>query len=279
MQQTGTMQNFNRAVRLEKEGRLIPALKAYLLTIREDREHREAYLNLGSLYSRMNRLTEAMKCYGRAVRLGEDYLTFFNMGSILYKKGEYKKAVLTLEKSRRLRKDFSLSSLVMGLAYSRLKNLRAAESCFRQVLAMAPGNRVALTALALMYFDSGRLESSLELINRLMVMDGAHKKIRGLKAHILYRMNRLNETAAEIKTIKKSSQGYRVYDQFVKSVSLEVYTDRYGTMGDKITTLREKARDGEDREALISLSLCYLLKGDTDVAIDYLFEAKKRAAD
>jgi len=35
-------------------------------------------------------------------------------------------------------------------------------------------------------------------------------------------------------------------------------------------------KSNPDRENLITLSLCHLFKGETDTAIDYLFEARKK---
>jgi tetratricopeptide (TPR) repeat protein len=75
-------ERFFKAVDLERSGDFVAALTEYVSIIREDKNFREAYLNLGSLYSRMNRLEKAMKCYALALKLKKDYLTYFNVGSI-----------------------------------------------------------------------------------------------------------------------------------------------------------------------------------------------------
>lgn len=274
MRDSTSLERFNNALRLEKEGNYVMAMHEYMAAIESDSSNREAYLNLGSLYSRMNRLGEAMECYRKALELGDDYLVHFNMGSLLYKTGEYKQAVLALEKSRRQNGSFTLTLLVMGLSFSRMRNHAAAEACFERVLELDTDNRVALTALAIIELDRKNYEHSLDLIDRILAADAANGSARRLRADVLYRMNRLDESADEIKSLRGEEDDYRAYDDFIRSIPLEIYTDRYGTIEEKIASLGAKTAPG-DRDGLLSLSLCYLLTGDSERAIDLLFEAKK----
>ncbi len=274
MRRSASSQRLEKALLLEKEGNYLMAMHEYMAVIESDASNREAYLNLGSLYSRMNRLGEAMECYRKALELGDDYLVHFNMGSLLYKTGEYKQAVLALEKSRRLNGSFTLTLLVMGLSFSRMRNHAGAQACFERVLVFEAGNRVALTALAIIELDKNNYDRSLELIDRILSADTANAGARKLRADVLYRMNRLDESASEIKSLRDQEDDYRAYDDFIRSIPLEIYTDRYGTIEEKIASLGKKAAPG-DRDSLLSLSLCYLLAGDSDRAIDLLFKAKK----
>jgi tetratricopeptide (TPR) repeat protein len=264
-----------RAVQVEKKGYYDKAVGEYLSIIRDKTDFKEAYLNLGALYSRMSELKKAVICYKKAISLGEDYLTFFNLGSVFYKNGDYKKAVLSLDRSRRLKRDFALSILVMGLCFSRLKNFKAAEACFLEVLAIQPANRVALTALAIIYVDKKKYTRSLELLNKIISLDTENKRVRKLKANVLYHLNRIDESASEIKYIKNYSDNFKCYDEFIQSIPIEIYTDKYGTIDKKIYSIQKSVKKAKERKSLITLSLCYILKGETDTAIDYLFEARK----
>lgn len=270
-------ERFNNALEYERNGEFVLALKEYGSIIHEKNDFREAYLNLGSLYARLEKYTESMKCYERAVALGEDYLVYFNIGSIYYKMGEYKKAIIHLDKSRRLDGSFVSTSLVMGLSFSRLKNTKAAEGCFKNVLSLNPDNSVALVALAILYFETGRFESALTIIERILAKDGSNQNVRKLRARVLKSMNRGEEYRQEVKEIKNTSPRFQLYDRFIQSIPVEVFTDRYGTIDEKLERLEKKARDNGDPEALISASLCCLFKGDTDKAIDFLFEARDLA--
>ncbi|PKL39095.1 MAG: hypothetical protein CVV44_09520 [Spirochaetae bacterium HGW-Spirochaetae-1] len=262
------------AQKLEKGGDYMTAVSEYKSIIAENTHHREAHLSLGYVYSLLGKYPEALKCYESALKLGSDYLIFFNIGSIYYKTGDYKKSVINLERSRKINGRFSLSTLVIGLCYSRMNNIRAAEENFQKVLSMWPGNRVALTALSIIYFNQSNFDKSLELVDRLIELNQNNFKIREFKSTILFRAGRMVESAAEIKNISRVTDGCRLYNDFIKSVPVEVLTDRFGTIEEKIDILHEKAE--HDSSSLISLSLCHLFKGETDAALDYLFEARKR---
>ncbi len=267
-------EKFNMALSMERQGQFANALSAYTEIISEDRNFRQAYLNLGSLYARMKKYENAMKCYSVAQELGTDYLTSFNIGTIHYTRGEYKNAIFNLEKSRSLNPGFILSNLIMGLCYSRMNNIKAAEANFIHVLNSSPNNRIALTALAIIYYNLKKYDDAVTLLNRILCINSENHIIRRLKSDILFKTGHISESAKELKTLKSCKDGYRVFDEFIKSVPVEIYTDRYGTMDEKINSLKEKPET--DSTSLISLSLCHLLKGDTDSAIDYLFKARKK---
>lgn len=265
----------NNAASLEKNEDASSALNEYVSIIERDSANREACLNLGSLYFRLKRYRDAENFFLKAISIDEEYSAYYNLGSLYYRMGEYKKSVLNLEKSRRLNVSFYLASLVMGLSYSRMNNIKAAETNFLNVLKSDKENRVAITALAIIYYNEGRLDEALNFLER--ITDKENLKINEFKANILYRSGKITETADEIKGIARLSDGYRYYDNFIKSIPVEVYSDKYGDIDQKIELLKEKAVN--DRDSLISLSLCHLLKGETETAIDYLFEAKKRSLD
>ena len=272
--QTMIDERFARAVEYEKTGEYMLALQEYLTLTKEEAPLRQALVNLGSLYSRMGEPDNAMSCYTRAVELEEDYLAWFNIGSLHYKRGDWKQSVISLEKSRRLNGAFPLAVLVMGLAYSRMGNVRAAERCFSDVLEAQPGSEVALTALAILCFDNAKYNQALDLVDRLLQIKPENAGIRKLRSKILFSIGRSGESAEMIKSFKDEDPGYRGFDTFVQSVPVEVYDDRFGSIDDKIEKLEKKVSGTEKPEDMIALSLCYLFKGDSDRAIDCLFRAR-----
>lgn len=268
-----TNKKFNNAVQYEKLGDYENAQKEYISIITIDPMFRPAYVNLGSLYSRMNHFVESMKCYEAALSLGKDYITFFNIGCILYKMNDYSKALKNLNLSSSLNNTFALSKLVVGLCHSRLNNLADAETNFLDVLKISPDNRVSLTALAIIYYNKKTYDRSLQILNRILYIDANNNKLRELKSNILLIIGRIDESAREIKILKRNSDGYTYFDEFIKSIPVDCLTDKYGTIDNKIEALKNTNKSNGDN--LISLSLCHLFKGDTDTAIDYLFKFKK----
>ncbi len=271
------MERFNSAIQFERNGDYQLALREYSAIIGERSDFREAYINMGTLYARMERFGEALASFGRALELAEDCATHFNMGSTLYRMGDYKKAIIALDRAKKINPDFSPASLIMGLSFSRMGNHRAAEICFRTVIRLSPDNSVALTALSILYYESRRYDEALGLLNRLIIISPNDENIRRLKARVLYRMNRVSEYAREIRQIKEVSPSFQVYDRFIRAVPVETFADRFGTLEEKVAMLKERSKDRTDLKSLISLSLCHLLSGDTDLAMEYLFEAKSRA--
>ena len=79
----------------------------------------------------------------------------------------------------------------------------------------------------------------------------------------------------KLKLLKEKPTVTDISMNLLNQSPVESFTDKYGTIDDKIETLNERIK--EDANSLISLSLCHLLKGDTDTAIDYLFKSKKNS--
>ncbi len=262
---------YEAAQQLEKSGNIKEAVSAYKKILQQDKNFRPAYINLGFIFFQNEIYGDALTCYERALTLEKDYLVFFNIGSIYYRMQEYKNAVINLERCRKLNRDFPMAILVSGLCYSRMNNYRAAEKNFNEILVIWPDNRVALTALAIMYYNQGRNDESISFLNSLLDIDEGNLRIRELKSAILFKNGNVAASVEEMKKVTRQGENYKFYNEFISTVPVDVMTDRYGSLDEKIETLR--GRDGH--ENLISLSLCHLFKGETDTAIEYLYQAKK----
>ena len=243
-----------------------------LNTIEKKPGSRDAYIELATILAKHNKTDRAIKFYHCANQIEEDYISLYNLGSLYYRKGQFKKAVLMLERSKALKSGFLMSSLVMGLCYSRLSNIKAAVSNFINVLMIDPSNKTALIALSIIYHNTGRASESLHLLNRLQRLYPGDEKIVNINSDILYFSGKTDESKQVIKEIKKSSKKYKIYDEYIKSVPVEVYNDRFGNLEEKLDRLEAGAKS--DKADLIRLSLVHLFSGNTDAAIDYLFEAR-----
>lgn len=230
----------------------------------------ENLISRGIFFSRKGKTDEALECFLKASKTEESYLVFYNIGCLYYKKGEYKKSIFNLERSRKLNPAFPLSSLITGICYSRLGNLKAAQSNFINVLMIDPGNKTAATALSILLQNQGKIKESVKILSRFSESDNNDAAIRKLRTDILFSTENIEETASTIKDLKKESKSYKDFDEYINSIPVEVYNDKYGTISDKINNLETN----KTQKNLISLSLCHLLKGDTDSAIDYLVQAK-----
>lgn len=240
--------------------------------IRSGNATRDSYIELGIELVKLNMIDQALQSFKRANHIREDHLSLYNSASLYYKKSDYKTAILQLEKARKLKPDFVMTSILAGICYSRLNNIRAAEVNFINVLMTEPANRTALTALSILYHNQGRINESLNLVNRVTTLYRPGTNLIKLKSGLI--KSTINGSRKENGSIKINNLAE--YDRYIQSVPVEIFTDRYGTIKEKIEkleTIPEKSI-----QSLISLSLCHLFSGNTDSALEYLMAAKTSRA-
>lgn len=267
---------FLHCVMLEKEGKFDEAIREYQRLIEELGGEKEFFINLGSLYAKKELFDDALHCFTSALQYGDDYLVHFNIASVLYRQGNYNKAVEHLKLSRTMKPDFSLANLVLGLCFSRMNKMQMAQHCFEEVLNESPDNMVALTALSVISFQKGEFSKAIKYVDRILQNDPNNREVKKLCAKILYRMEKHDEFGRTIKEIKTESSEYLNFDKFIQSIPIDLFTDKYGTLNQKIAHLKREIDKDKGISRLISLSLCYLFKGETDEAIDVLVEARKK---
>lgn len=247
-------------------------IASLLSSISKNRNDRPSHMILALELAKLNKYDHAIKYFLKANELKEDYISLYNLGSLYYKKGDFKKAVIVLERSKQQKPDYIMSSLVTGLCYSRLNNIKAAVANFINVLMADPSNRTALAALSIIYHNSGKLSDSYQLMKRLSEKYPSDEKIIYIKSDILYHSGDAVRSIQEIKDLKKRSDKYRKYDEYIKSIPVDLCNDRFGTLEDKVARLESDIN--KSRENLMKLSLVHLFSGNTDSALDYLFEAR-----
>ncbi len=238
--------------------------------------NRDAYISLAVELTRMKRFDQAIKSFNKANLIKEDHITLYNMGCLYYKKRDFKNAILVLEKSKLINKSFYMSYLLTGLCYGRLNNFKASESNFINVIMTDPDNTTALTALSVLYYNQGKIQDSLSIIKRISSLKIKDETVSRIKSEILFNSGKTTESATEIKQFKNSSEKFRNFNNYVKSIPVAILTDKYGSIEEKIHKLENDP--SKSRDNLISLSLCHLFSGDTDSAIDYLLEARESKA-
>jgi len=244
--------------------------------IRHNPADRDAYIELAVKLTEMKRFDQAIKSFYKANSIKEDYITLYNIGCLYYKNGDFKNAIIVMEKSKLLNSRFYMNFLLTGLCYGRLNNFKAAESNFINVLMSDPVNTTALTSLAVLYHNQGRIDDSLKFINKLSNLKSTSDAVQRIKSEILFSSGKTAESASEIKQFKNSSDRFKNFNDYVKTIPVSILTDKYGSIDEKIQKLEDTPT--KTRDNLISLSLCHLFSGNTDSAIDYLIEARSCVA-
>jgi tetratricopeptide (TPR) repeat protein len=139
------------------------AEQGFLAVLRDEPRNIGAMGNLGVIYSRTNRLTQAIDIYQRALRLapGERFL-----------------------------------STNLGLAFIKQEQHAAALPIFDKLAAADPGNRQALEMGATCRLALGQTDAALEAIQRLLQADSANPGLLYLQGVALTRLNRTAEAHA-----------------------------------------------------------------------------------
>ena len=259
----------------QERGRTLPHQKTILdeITgkIKLNPEKQEHYVELAVELVKTGKPDQAIKSFYKANSIKENYLILYNIGSLYYKKNDFKNAILVLEKSKLLNMKFHMTFLLAGVCYGRLNNFRAAETNFINVIMTEPDNVTALTALAILYHNQGRVEDSYKILAKL---SGTQiKTAKKIKNEILLQSEKNPLSGADLQS---NPERFNKFNDFIKSIPVEILTDKYGTIEEKISRL--ESNPYKTRDNLISLSLCHLFSGNTDSAIDYLIEAGSKIA-
>lgn len=261
------LEQFKEALKLEQEGKFQEALTVYTSIITVDNSFRAALLNLGSLYYRMKRYNEALDSFMGALKLKEDYIVLFNIGTLFFRIGQYKKAIVALNQCKKLNSDFVIALLVKGIAFSKLNHYKAALACFKEVLVKNPENKVALTAIVLLFYEQKNYSGALYYLRKY---EGYYASFRfkDIAQDIILKCAR--HESAELIHFSLQKKEFKKFDEFVATVPETIFNDSKGDIASKIKHLEKHIRTTPEAESLLSLSLCYLFQGNSQKAIYYL---------
>lgn len=265
-------EQFREALRLEEQGNVNEALQLYTHILTIDNSYRAALINLGSLYYRLKQFKHALDCFLRALQLKEDYIVLFNIGSLYFRLGEYKKAIITLNQCTTYNPDFFTAFLVKGIAFSKLNNYKAALVCFKEVIKKDPSNKVALTAIILLYYEQKNYTDALHYLQQYDIYHDSFK-FREINSDIILQCAQYNNR--ELISYALQKKGFRYFNQYITTIPSTVFKDSKGTIDTKILKLEQEIRKEPTTKALISLSLCHLFIGNDQVALQYLAQAAK----
>ena len=298
---------YEQGLRAEQEGRFQEALKFYRATARSEPSFRPAFINLGALYARARRPDLAIGFFKRALELGEDDVVYFNLGSESYRLEEYQESEKYLKKALRLNPRLLKGHLLLAYLHEHLKQYDKSDIYFQNTLKLEPGNRVAALGWAVSLADRELHEQALAVVEKVLGANPADEGLRNLRAGLLLKLNRLEQSLDEFTELTKSSQKFISFTEHLQAArgeSREAYDKVFEGIGDKIgdRTQRLRARiekrkklmaarragktvNGtgddtpeelkQDLKDMVDLSFLHLFNGDSEKALKFLFQARK----
>lgn len=131
---------FRQAVQHYKEGRFAQAEELLHHTVQLDPRQGSAFLLLGFLASRGNRLEEATTHYRQAVAVRPDFPeAWFNLGNVLQRQGELDEAIASYRRALAYQPRFAAALLNLGNVFKAQGLFEEAIVQYEQALALQPG--------------------------------------------------------------------------------------------------------------------------------------------
>jgi len=198
-------------------------LNGIIQSIRQNPGDRDSYIKLAVELTGMSRFDQAIKCFKKANMISEDYLSLYNIGCLYYKLSDFKNAIIALERSKLNNNKFHMIYLLTGLCYGKLNNFKASEANFINVIMTDPGNTTALTALAVLYYNQGKIENSLQIIKRISSSNLNADIVQKIKSEILFNSGNSVESANEIKQFKNNSLKFKNFNNYIESIPVAIF--------------------------------------------------------
>ncbi|OOV40015.1 hypothetical protein B1J93_20860 [Leptospira kirschneri serovar Pomona] len=289
---TGTDINkkFSQALTLEKEGKYPEAVRLYEDLIESQPKYQKSYLNLGALYSKQGNSKKAIEIYQKALQIGKSPELYYNIGIELYRTGETETAIRSLKKSLEIEKRFLKSHILLAYCYRQLEKDDKTELYLTNAIRLDPKNRMALTALATLYFEKERWKDCLETANKVNKLFPNDSRMQVLLSEVHTRLGNFKQSFEILKQATSRSKGFTRFSDVVEESkknpeeaaffnSLEKLTkNKLDEFRSKLEMNQENPEDFSppNPQDALDLSLMYLFHGDKERALKYMLYAQKQ---
>lgn len=294
------------ALKAQQAGKFTDALKLYKAAAREDTEFREAFVNLGALYSRAKRPDLALGFFRRALELRADATVYFNLGSECYKLERYAECEKYLKAALGLEKRLLRAHILLGYLYEHQKRFDKSAIYFQNALRIDPTTRPAVLGLTVSLSDQDKFEEALAVLEKYRTHAPGDAFVNDLRAGLLLKLNRYEESLDQYREVVQSDAKYKDFSDHLERArreKAEEYDAMFDGIDDKIRertqrlrkkiearkarlaakakgeSANEAAKQVEDPKAdlkdMVDLSFLHLFNGDTDKALRFLMQARK----
>ncbi len=133
---------FHRGLRLEENPETVEqALEAYRKAIELNPEAAGAYINLGTIYYNLHRLSDAENCYRAAIQIDPHYaLAYFNLGNVYDERGDLAQARGYYEQALGIHADYADAHYNLALVYEKMGERGKAAQHWRRYLKLDPAS-------------------------------------------------------------------------------------------------------------------------------------------
>jgi Flp pilus assembly protein TadD len=178
-------EHYERAIALERAGRIDEAIIEYRRAVDVDPGFAEAYEALGHHYRRRGLLTKALDAFVTVVNLEGNYARLFNLGYILVELERYEEALDAFHRCLELIPDDPTALYEIGFIYYAMGHLPEAMEALRIPCAVYPEDCRVLSLVGACYLGLSQWERAEEsyhrALDRAMSPKEAHEAESGLR--------------------------------------------------------------------------------------------------
>ena len=168
------MAHYNLGNLYSRQDKLPEAVRQYEAALSAEPNYAEAHNNLGAVLLRQGHFDEAVAHYSAAVRLKPEHLYYFNLANALVDAGKPAEAVPNYQRSLRLSPNSSQTHHNLGLALQAQGQTEAAMVEFRAALRLQPDYESAEHNLANRLADAGKLDEAIAHYQAALRLDPSH---------------------------------------------------------------------------------------------------------
>lgn len=259
---------FHAALQEEKNQHWKAALDLYRMSLKIDSNFFDSWLNAGAIYARSGKSDKAITCFQRAIISRPDKRAYYNLASEYFKQNRIYHALDTAERCVQIDSAFLQGHLLVGYCYGKLNEGEKAEKAILTALKLQKGNRQAMTALVLLYFQQERWEECSRYINYLLAENPNDTVIQRMKASLSLQKGDLRQSILDFREIvDKDTNLKRIYNSLDKNWSEK---SKAKVLHSKLELSEKKDKSKQD---YLDLSLLSLFSGEPRRAMEYLMMA------
>jgi tetratricopeptide (TPR) repeat protein len=194
---------FNRAVELQRQGKLDEAAAEYRAALAIKPNYLNAQANLGVVLARLGRYDEAVSAYESALKLApQSAPILLNLGIAHYRSGKFDQATVAFERLLEQKPDVTQARQLYGLSLAALERDEDAVKQLEQTLDAAPPDAAVLYSLGLAYLRLGKpgFRATLE---RLAAFPEGRPALHLLQGQAFLRDQEFEKALEELQTAAK----------------------------------------------------------------------------
>lgn len=189
-----------------------------------------------------------------------------------------------------MKRDFLKSHILLAYCYRQLEKDDKTELYLTNAIRLDPKNRMALTALATLYFEKERWKECLEAANKVSKLFPNDSRMQVLLSEVHTRLGNFKQSFEILKQATSQSKGFTRFsdtiEEFKKNPEEAAFFDSLEKLTkNKLNEFRSKFEMSQENpedfsppnpQDALDLSLMYLFHGDKERALKYMLYAQKQ---